>query len=187
MKELCGFHRDSRKWSISGTTLQPVKQAATDNMFLHFEEFTNGIRDIHEDLIRQIINKTKTARGQADGSNVTYYYRAGLLIDGERLPSEESVLNRFVICPMFKAEKAGNPESLNDLSKMSAFQNFIETAYKHWNTQDIYDTFVFFEKAFQENKMESRQAMLYAYSATVARIFLELGDDLIIKRLTENA
>lgn len=187
MKELLGFQRDSRKWSISGTTLQPAKQAATDNMFIHFEEFTNGIKDVHEDLIRQIINKTKTARGQADWSNITYYYRAWLLIDWERLPQEESVLNRFVICPMFKAEKAGNPESLNDLSKMSAFQNFVETAYKHWNTQDIYDSFVFFEKAFQATGMDSRQAMLYSYSATVARIFMELGDDLIVKRLSENA
>ena len=88
---------------------------------------------------------------------------------------------------MFKAEKAGNPESLNDLSKMSAFQNFVETTYKHWNTQDVYDSFVFFEKAFQETGMDSRQAMLYSYSATVARIFMELGDDLIIKRLSENA
>jgi len=88
---------------------------------------------------------------------------------------------------MFKAEKAGNPESLHELSKMSAFQNFVETTYKHWNTPDVFDAFIFFEKAFQELGMESRQAMLYAYSATIARIFMELGDELIIKRLSENA
>jgi hypothetical protein len=31
---------DARKYSITGTSAQPLKQAATDDFILHVEEFT---------------------------------------------------------------------------------------------------------------------------------------------------
>lgn len=107
LKEGSGIGIESKRLTIS-TTMQPLRQMATDAFIAHYDEFTGIIPLEKEHMLRDILNKATAARGTITGDNITYHYRASLLIDGERLPASASVLNRMIAVPMFEEDKIGN-------------------------------------------------------------------------------
>ena len=111
------------------TSPQPLKQAATDNFILHLDEFTGTIHPDKESIIRDTINKAKSSRGLQNGSNVDYVYRAGLVVDGERLPQSASVVNRMVVCAMFEFDKRGDERTLYSMKNAAYLKDLLAKAY----------------------------------------------------------
>ncbi len=80
LKEGSGIGIESKRLTIS-TTMQPLRQMATDSFIAHYDEFTGIIPLEKEHMLRDILNKATAARGTITGDNITYHYRASLLID----------------------------------------------------------------------------------------------------------
>ena len=49
--------------ALPGITPQPLKQTASDNAILFLEELTNRVGPTTEELLRNIVNRDKAARG----------------------------------------------------------------------------------------------------------------------------
>ena len=119
-----------RRASVKWTTLQPLKQSATDDFILHREEFTwRWMTEEKENLIRDVLNKTKTARWMIDGSNTKYTYRSSLILDWERLPDSESVINRCVVVPFNLKGRIGTVEKLRKFVGIGFKRDFITKLY----------------------------------------------------------
>ena len=130
---LNGFWLSSncRRASVKWTTLQPLKQSATDDFILHREEFTwRWMTEEKENLIRDVLNKTKTARWMIDWSNTKYTYRSSLVLDWERLPDSESVINRCVVVPFNLKGRIWTIEKLRKFVWVGFKKDFITKLYK---------------------------------------------------------
>ena len=120
---------DSRKYSIKSTSLQPLKQAAQDDFILRLEEFSSEIGKDKEEILRDILNCGKSWRWQQDGSNIYYKYRSSLLVDGEILPTTESVFNRFISVHMFADEKIWTAGLLSWFKPYTFQKDFIKKSF----------------------------------------------------------
>lgn len=178
---------DARKYSITGTSAQPLKQAATDDFILHIEEFTWMIWDAKETILRDIMNKAKTWRWMADGNNVFYIFRSSLILDGEHMPRSESVANRCIVIPMFDSnkDKIGTEKSLSDMISVSYLKDFISTAYEY-KQDDVLSIFKSVETALKKNGIWDRNLLLYSFLLTTNRMFNIFNEDELIKQMLIN-
>lgn len=171
MKEWSWLDPEARKLSMQKTTtLQPMKQAATDSFILHFDEFTWDILPDREAIIRDIINKAQTARWLQSGENVTYTYRSSLIVDWERLPASESVVNRCIVLPFFEEDKIGNEQKLMSIRWKSFLKDLIQKAYSI-DKHEIVDYFIQAEDILEEIWFSWRAKMLNAYMVAINIMF----------------
>lgn len=176
---------EARKYSIKSTTLQPLKQAATDDFILHLEEFTGNIDNNKETILRDIINKAKSGRWMADWDNVNYIFRSGLILDWERLPTSESVINRCITVPMFEEEKKGNEKSLWDFIWVSYFKDFITQLYSI-DRRDVIWVFKEAETLLSQNWIKDRDLYIYSYLLCVNKLFKLFEDEDVVNVIKEN-
>ena len=126
-----GLSSNCRRASVKWTTPQPLKQSATDDFILHREEFTwRWMTEEKENLIRDVLNKTKTARWMIDWTNTRYTYRSSLILDWERLPDSESVINRCVVVPFSVEGRIWTIELLRTFNWVGFKRDFITKLYK---------------------------------------------------------
>lgn len=185
LKNWARMEADTRKFSIKSTTPQPVRQAATDDFILHIEEFTWDIGEIKETILRDILNKAKTARGNADGSNVNYIYRAWMILDWERLPKSESVANRCVVIPMFEEDKIWNEKLLWEFKNYSFLSDFIQKLY-NISTMEILKAFRLVEAELASNWIRDRNLLLYSFLLLTNRLFQIFPEEQLIEAIKEN-
>ncbi len=138
MKEWFGINPNNRTVALKSITTQPLQQFSTDNTVLHLEEYTGMIKADMGGTIRDIINKQSKIRGNADGSNSTFFFRSNLLIDWEQLPEEESVQNRMIIVPFFENDKCGTNTLIADTRKSTYIFDFIRLIYFNWKNVSTY-------------------------------------------------
>jgi hypothetical protein len=141
---------------------------ATDAFIAHYDEFTGVIPLEKEHMIRDILNKANSARGTITGDNINYNYRSSLLIDGERLPSSASVLNRMIAVPMFEDDKLGTEASLNNIRHMSYLKDLILRAYKYKDPEARVALFKKAEDILVEAGISGRNLMLNTYIVAMA-------------------
>lgn len=67
---------------------------ASDNAILFLEELTARVSPATEELLRNVVNRDKAARGSLDG-NTRWNFRSPLWVNGERTFKDESLNNRF--------------------------------------------------------------------------------------------
>ena len=178
MKESVGLTSDSRKLSVRSTSLQPLKQMGTDNFLMHIEEFTGDIRSDKESIVRDIINRAKSGTGLITGDNIEFTYRASMVIDGERLPVQESVTNRCVMVPMFETDRTGSPDSLSALRGKSIFKDLLISA-ADWRKSEPELKFLQAEKDCMAKGLADRKAMIGAYLLCMWRM-LKMGDESLL-------
>ena len=176
-----GLSSNCRRASVKGTTIQPLKQSATDDFILHREEFTWAwMTEEKENLIRDVLNKTKTARWMIDGTNVKYTYRSSLILDWERLPDSESVINRCVLVPFNLKWRIGTNELLRAFNWVGFKKDFIEKLYKINPTtvkQDFYEA----QDKCVEAGILDRYSMIYGFLLCVNKWFDIYDEDYLIK------
>jgi len=180
-----GLSWDCRKYSIKGTTLQPLKQSATDDFILHREEFTWDIWNDKETIVRDVLNKTKTARWLMDWTNNHYIYRSSLIIDWEQLPESESVVNRCVTIPFMLEDRIGTQQLLRAFVWVWYRKDFIKKLYEI----DVNTVKSDFEKAQDRciaNWIQDRYSMMYAFLLCVNNWFNIYVEDELIKAIKEN-
>lgn len=178
---------EARKYSVIWTSPQPLKQAATDDFILHLEEFTWQIWDIKETIIRDIINKARTARGMADWNNTFYVFRSWLILDGEHLPKSASVANRCILIPMFdnNKEKIGTEKSLWDMIWISFLKDFIKGSY-NYKQHEVLQIFKDCEAALSKRWIRDRRLLLYTFLLTVNRMYNIFMEDELIAAMEDN-
>ena len=166
-----GLSSNCRRASVKWTTLQPLKQSATDDFILHREEFTGRwMTEEKENLIRDVLNKTKTARWMIDGTNARYTYRSSLVLDWERLPDSESVINRCVVVPFNIEGRIWTMELLRAFNWVGFKRDFITKLYKinpvrvQWNFREAQD------RCIQAGILD-RYSMLYGFLLCVNKWF----------------
>lgn len=185
LKEGSGISANASKKSVKSTTAQPLKQAACDSFILHLEEFTGtNIGNDKESIMRDIVNKTVSSRGTITGDNITYNFRASLVLDWERLPSSKSVLNRCVVVPLFEDDKKWNEVSLHEIRRLCFMKDLITTAYKFSEA----DRLLMFREAEADlsQYFSWRQLMLYAYALVINEMYWVYDKWELIKTLIEN-
>ena len=184
---LNGFWLSSvaKKKSVKGTTLQPLKQMATDDFPMHREEFTWEIGLEKENLIRDVLNKTRTARWMLDWSNAEYIYRAWLILDWERLPESESVVNRCVSIPMNPEWRIGTPKTLRALERVGYKKDFIRSLYNLDITR-VKDDFRAAQDTCYENWIPDRYSMMYWFLVCVNRWFNIYFEDELLEQIKNN-
>lgn len=187
LKNWADITLDARKYSIVGTSAQPLKQAATDDFILHIEEFTWQIWDAKETILRDIMNKAKTGRGMADGNNVFYIFRSSLILDWEHMPRSESVANRCIVVPMFDSskDKIGSEKTLSDMISISYLKDFISKTYEY-KPDDVLSIFKSSETTLKKNGIWDRNLLLYSFLLTVNRMFSIYIEEELIQQILDN-
>ena len=181
-----GLSSNCRRASVKWTTLQPLKQSATDDFILHREEFTGRwMTEEKENLIRDVLNKTKTARWMIDWTNTRYTYRSSLILDGERLPDSESVINRCVVVPFSIKGRIGTMELLRSFNWVGFKNDFITKLYKI-NPTTVQDKF----RAAQDRCIKAwildRYSMLYGFLLCVNEWFNIYDEELLLATINKN-
>lgn len=185
LKESSNLTYESRKLTIKSTTPQPLKQAACDDFILHLEEYTGMIWEVKEWILRDILNKSKTARWTADWTNVEYIYRSWLILDWEVLPDSESVINRCIVIPMFPQDKMWNLAELESFKSISFLKDFITEIY--WHNINVLDHYKQAETILKNKlKIDWRQNSLYSFLLAVNSIFKIFNTQEVVDAIKQN-
>ena len=181
-----GLSSNCRRASVKWTTLQPLKQSATDDFILHREEFTGRwMTEEKENLIRDVLNKTKTARWMIDGTNARYTYRSSLILDGERLPDSESVINRCVVVPFNIKGRIGTMELLRAFNWVWFKRDFIEKLYKI-KLNKVEEDFRTAQDVCIQAWILDRYSMLYGFLLCVNKWFDIFEQDDLLNIIKKN-
>lgn len=185
LKEWSWLDIDTRKFSIKSTTAQPLKQAGTDSFLLHLEEFTWDIQPEKETIIRDILNKSITSRWNISGDNTRFVYRSSLILDWERLPTSQSVVNRTVLVPMFESDKIWNEDLLYDIKKYFFLPDILKKIMWIHDTIKI-EEFKEAEAILHRNWIAWRNWMLYAFILATNNILQIIDNNLLLDIIKEN-
>lgn len=180
-----GLSWDCRKYSIKGTTLQPLKQSATDDFILHWEEFTWEIWNDKETIVRDVLNKTKTARWLMDWTNNHYIYRSSLIIDWEQLPESESVVNRCVTIPFMLEDRIGTQKLLREFVWLWYRKDFLEKLYDI-DINEVKERFDRAQDTCIKEWIQDRYSMMYAFLLCVNDWFNIYLEPELIQAIKEN-
>ena len=127
LKRMLGYWPTVREMALPGITPQPLKQSASDNAILFLEELTNRVWPSTEELLRNIVNRDKAARGWLEG-NTWWSFRSPLWVNWERTFKDESLNNRFcsfIMSPSYWKEWAA--PKINELQKYTAYLDIYNT------------------------------------------------------------
>ncbi len=84
------------------TTAKPFKEACSQREAYDVDEYTNEVKDVISQWIRDILNWMSSERWTASMYNIKYNFRSPLFLSWERWPEEESVVNRMLMIYMKK-------------------------------------------------------------------------------------
>ena len=185
LKNWARIATDTKKYSIKSTTPQPLKQASTDDFILHLEEFTWHIGEVKETIVRDILNKAKTARWQADWDNVYYIFRSSLILDGEKLPESQSVSNRCVVVPMFEEDKIWTESKLWWFVWKSFLWDFIKQTYDI-EVETIIKQFKSVEAVLRGEWIRDRNLLIYSFLLLTNRLYNIFLEPELIDAIKEN-
>lgn len=187
LKNWAEINYDTRKYSVVGTSPQPLKQAATDDFVLHLEEFTWLIWDVKETILRDVLNKARTARWMSDWWNTYYVFRSSLILDWEHMPKSESVANRCIVVPMFdtKKEKIWTEKTLSDMIWLSFLKEFISKSYQY-KQQEVLDLFKQSEATLRKVWVTDRNLLIYSFLLTTNNMFQIFNETELIECILSN-
>ena len=185
LKEWSWLSIDTRKFSIKSTTPQPLKQAGTDAFILHLEEFTGDISPDKETIIRDILNKSISARWTLSWENVSFVYRSSLILDWERLPTSQSVVNRTVLIPMFESDKEWNEALLYDIKQFLFLPDLVKKAL--WlSDEDKITAFKKAEEVLLKNWITWRNVLLYSFVLATNYMIKIVDNSLLLDTIKQN-
>jgi len=185
LKEWSWLTIDTRKYSVKSTTAQPLKQAWTDSFLLHLEEFTWDIHPDKETIIRDILNKSTTARWTITWENINFIYRSSLILDGERLPVSQSVVNRTILIPMFESDKLWDEKSLFNIKNYFYLPDLTNKALTI-SEEDKLEHFKEAEEVLIWMWITWRNTMLYSFLLATNNIVKIVDKKLLLSTIKEN-
>ncbi len=138
LKKMLWYWTSAREVALPGISAQPLKESASDNSILFLEELTNRVSPATEELLRNVVNRDRWARGTLDG-NIRRSFRSPLWVNWERTFKEESLNNRF--CSFIMSQNywvEWSWEQINNLKRYTAYTD-VYTTYlnNHWVLHDL--------------------------------------------------
>ncbi len=186
LKQAMCLDVDTRKIDAKRTTMQPFTDAACMRTFLHVEEYTGQIHEDKESLIRSIINCAATSTGMNNGKNIMKLLRSTLIIDGERAPEGESVMNRLIVVPFLTGDRRGIQTDIIDLSCKSFLIDFMSSIYAVTREEEIKH----FKNATMDAELlgsqDQRTKQIYRYLFYLNRILDLETPEMLSKKILEN-
>lgn len=169
LKRMLGYWPTVREMALPGITPQPLKQTASDNAILFLEELTNRVGPTTEELLRNIVNRDKAARGWLEW-NTWWAFRSPLWVNWERTFKDESLNNRFcsfIMSPAYWREWATS--KINELQKYTAYLDIYNT---YINSQDLLaDLVLEYKNKLLEKGYPARACDVWCYIFVVNDIF----------------
>lgn len=169
LKRMLGYWPTVREMALPGITPQPLKQTASDNAILFLEELTNRVGPTTEELLRNIVNRDKAARGWLEW-NTWWEFRSPLWVNWERTFKDESLNNRFcsfIMSPSYWKEWAA--WKLNELQRYTAYLDIYNT---YVNSQDLLaDLVVKYKTLLMDKGYPARACDVWCYIFVVNDIF----------------
>ena len=169
LKTMLWYWPTVREMALPGITPQPLKQTASDNAILFLEELTNRVGPTTEELLRNIVNRDKAARGWLEW-NTWWEFRSPLWVNWERTFKDESLNNRFcsyIMSPAYWKEWAA--PKLNELQKYTAYLDIYST---YINNQDLLNDLVLkYKSALLDKWYPARACDVWCYIFVVNDIF----------------
>ncbi len=185
LKEGSWLTFDTKKLSALSSSPQPIKQTGTDSFLLHLEEFTWRIQPEKESIIRDIINKTNSSRWTPSGANIDYTYRAGIIIDWERLPASHSVVNRCIVVAMFENDKSGNEGTLYEMRNISFLRDLLNKVFKI-KDGEVLTAYKQAEGILAAEGYGWRQLLLHSFLLAINILFKIAKNSEVIAAIKEN-
>ena len=169
LKRMLWYAPTVREMALPGITPQPLKQTASDNAILFLEELTNRVGPGTEELLRNIVNRDKAARGWLDG-NTWWRFRSPLRVNWERTFKDESLNNRFcsfIMSPSYWKDWAA--PKINDLQKYTAYNDIYNT---YINSKDVLaDLVMEYKNKLLDEWYPARACDVWCYIFVVNEIF----------------
>lgn len=169
LKRMLWYWPNVREMALPGITPQPLKQVASDNAILFLEELTNRVWPWTEELLRNIVNRDKAARGWLEW-NTWWRFRSPLRVNWERTFKDESLNNRFcsfIMSPSYWKEWAS--WKLNDLQKYTAYNDIYNT---YMNNREVLADLVFkYKNMLLDEWYPPRACDVWCYIFVVNEIF----------------
>ena len=138
LKRMLWYWTSSRELALPGISAQPLKESASDNSILFLEELTNRVSAWTEELLRNVVNRDRWARGTLDW-NIWRSFRSPLWVNGERTFKEESLNNRF--CSFIMSQDywiEWSWEYINKIKKYTAYTDVYTTYINNrWVLNDL--------------------------------------------------
>lgn len=169
LKKMLWYDTHAREMALPSISPQPLKQLASDNAILFLEELTQKVWPQTEELLRNIVNRDKAARGTLDWT-VRWNFRSPLWVNGERTFKDESLNNRF--CWFIMEQDYWMQwwvEAINKLEKYTAYMDIYSifiSARDYINDQLLQYKYKLLDEGFP-----SRACDVWAYMFTVNDIF----------------
>lgn len=185
LKEWSWLTADSKRLSVLSSSPQPIKQSATDSFILHLEEFTGKIQPEKESIIRDIINKTNSSRWLPTGQNIEYNYRSSVILDWERLPTSNSVVNRCIVSAMFETDKKWSEDSLYSIREYMFLKDLITKAFTITD-EDILSSYQKAENILSKKWFNGRQLLLYSFLLATNIIFKITDNNKVLSAIEDN-
>ena len=138
LKRMLWYWTSSRELALPGISAQPLKESASDNSILFLEELTNRVSAWTEELLRNVVNRDRWARGTLDW-NIWRSFRSPLWVNWERTFKEESLNNRF--CSFIMSQDywiEWSWEYINKIKKYTAYTDVYTTYINNrWVLNDL--------------------------------------------------
>lgn len=169
LKKMLWYEASVREMALPSVSPQPLKQLASDNAILFLEELTAKVSPYTEELLRNIVNRDKAARGTLDWT-VWRNFRSPLWVNGERTFKDESLNNRFCGFIMSSDYWLENGwEEINELLKYTAYREIYETYNTLWYS--INDKLMYYKSQLLDSGLPSRACDVWSYMFVVNDIF----------------
>lgn len=176
--------QSNKKW-MTNTTVLPMKRLSATPWWLHLEEYTWDVGNKAENIVRLWINGTEWGMGKADWTYETFEFKCSYIIDGERLPSSPSLINRFVWIIMQRSDMTWDIKMLRFCSRLRYFKDFISKLYCIDQTT-VAEAYEQAQDWLLENGVQDRNTSIYSYLVCVARWFDICDDEILLKAILEN-
>ena len=169
LKRMLWYAPTVREMALPWITPQPLKQTASDNAILFLEELTNRVWPWTEELLRNIVNRDKAARGWLDW-NTWWRFRSPLRVNWERTFKDESLNNRFcsfIMSPAYWKEWAS--PKINELQKYTAYNDIYNT---YINSKEVLaDLVIEYKNKLLDKWYPARACDVWCYIFVVNEIF----------------
>lgn len=140
LKRMLWYSPNVREMALPWITPQPLKQSASDNAILFLEELTNRVWPATEELLRNIVNRDKAARGWIEW-NTWWKFRSPLRVNWERTFKDESLNNRF--CSFIMSSSYWKDWASNKLNELQRYTSCLDIYNTYINNKDVLADLVF--------------------------------------------
>ena len=185
MKNWLWLTEQANKRGVTNTTPYALKVLSATPRWLHLEEYTGDVLNKTENIVRLGINGTDWGMWHVDGTSETLQFKCSYIIDGERMPSSPSLMNRFVWIITRKEDMKWDIKTLRWCSQLRFLKDFVTKLYSI-DVTTVSDEFEKAQDFLLANWVQDRDTIIYSYLLCVANWFDICDEKMLLTAILEN-